>query len=310
MTTLSETSATASANGNRLARFGRQAHRWWWAVVERLDRPGRRWLLVVPGSLWVSGMHRAICLVHWQDGVWIHHYRGAKIPHAVLGRASPPSIFTAEARETFLWGYTPRAGDVVFDIGAGIGAETLLFSRLVGRTGRVVSLEAHPRTYERLARLCDVNRLANVIPLNVAAADAEGTLRISDLDHYLQNTVLDIESDGIEVPARRLDALAHDLDVTSIDLLKMNIEGAERLALAGLEEMIERTRHVCIGCHDFLADSGGPEEMRTKALIREFLVDRGFRVTARDDAADPWTRDYLYGVNTRTADDTPASTRT
>jgi FkbM family methyltransferase len=288
-------------NGNRLSRLRRQAHRWWWAVVERLDRPGRRWLLVLPASLWVSVAQRAPCLVHWRDGAWIHHYRGAKIPHASLGRASPPAVFTAEARELFLYGYTPRPGDTVFDIGAGIGAETLLFSRLVGRCGRVVSLEAHPRTYERLARVCKANRLTNVIPVPAAAAAADGRLRISDLEHYLHNTVLETETGGIEVQARRVDTIARELGITSIDLLKMNIEGAERLAIEGLAGIIGSTRHVCIGCHDFLADGGGSEQMRTKALVREFLVEHGFRVTSRDDAPDPWTRDYIYGVNTRMA---------
>ena len=254
----------------------------------------------MPGSLWVSVANRAPCVVHWRDGAWIHRYRGARIPHASLGRASPPAVFTAEARELFLYAYTPRAGDTVFDIGAGIGAETLLFSRLVGPSGRVVSLEAHPRTYERLARLCRVNGLANVIPLQAAASAADGTAAISDLRHYLHNTVVDSGSGGIEVQARRIDTVARELGITRIDLLKMNIEGAERLAIEGLGAIIASTRHVCIGCHDFLADAGGPEAMRTKALVRDFLVEHGFRVTSRDDAPDPWTRDYLYGVNTRT----------
>ena len=200
-------------------------------------------------------------------------------------------------RDLFLHEYTPREGDTVFDVGAGIGAETLLFSRLVGRSGRVVSLEAHPRTFERLARLCAANRLANVIPLQVAAADVDGEVAISDLPHYLRNTVVD--NGGIQVPSRRVDTIAQDLGIATIDLLKMNIEGAERLAIRGLEGIIERTRHVCIGCHDFLADDGGSEQMRTKELVREFLVDHGFRVTTRDDAQDPWTRDYVYGVNAR-----------
>jgi hypothetical protein len=120
--------------------------RYWQALVDRLDRPGRRALLVVPGSLWVSLSYRTPCLVYWRDGAWIHHARGAKIPHATLGRAAPPDVFTAQARELFLYGYTPRPGDVVFDVGAGIGAEALLFSQLVGGSGRVVSLvsfEAH-----------------------------------------------------------------------------------------------------------------------------------------------------------------------
>jgi FkbM family methyltransferase len=282
-----------------LARLRHEAHRSWWGCVGLLDRPGRRELLVLPASLWVSVARRTPCLVRWRDGAWIHRYPGGTIPHASLGGASPPAVFVAEARDIFLYGYTPRAGDTVFDIGGGIGAETLLFSRLVGRFGRVVSLEAHPRTYESLARLCRLNRLANVIPLQVAASDAEGMLAISDLEDDIYNTVVDPERGGIEVQARRVDTIASELGITSIDLLKMNIEGAERLAIAGLEGIIASTRYVCIGCHDFLADRGGSEQMRTKALVREFLLDHGFRVTTRDDAPHPWTRDYLYGVNTR-----------
>jgi FkbM family methyltransferase len=275
--------------------------RYWWAVVRRLDRPGRRGLLALPGSVWVSFKYRSPCLVYWRDGAWIHHYRGAKIPHAELGRAAPPSVFTATAREISLYGYTPRAGDVVFDIGAGTGAETLLFSRLVGASGRVVSIEAHPRTYKRMVDLCKVNELGNVTPLQFAVSDADGVIEISDLGSHLHNTIVGRDGNGIEVQARRIDTIATELGITRIDLLKMNIEGAERLAIQGMEKMLANTQHVCISCHDFLADDGGPEELRTKAFVRDFLADGGFRVTTRDEAADSWTRDYLYAVNMRRA---------
>jgi FkbM family methyltransferase len=275
--------------------------RYWWAVVRRLDRPGRRGLLTLPGSVWVSLTYREPCLVYWRDGAWIHHYRGAKIPHASFGRAAPPAVFTAQAREMCLYEYIPQAGDVVFDIGAGVGAEMLLFSRLVGPSGRVVSVEAHPRTYRRLVDLCKANGLPNVTPLQVAVSDADGAVAISDLDHHLRNMVLDADGAGIEVPARRIDTLAGELGIDRIDLLKMNIEGAERQAIQGMGGVLATTRHVCISCHDFLADDGGPEELRTKSFVRDFLVERGFRVITRDDAPDPWTRDYVYAVNTRAA---------
>jgi FkbM family methyltransferase len=254
-----------------------------------LDRPGRRGLLVVPGSLWVSATYRSPCLVRWRDGAWIHHYRGASIPHATLGRAAPPSVFMREARDLFLYAYTPQPGDVVFDVGAGIGAEALLFSRLVGPTGRVVSVEAHPRTYRRLADLCRANRLDNVTPLQLAVSDSEGEVSLADLDVHLQNRVV---SDGaLRVPARRIDTIAHELGVDRIDLLKMNIEGAERDAVRGLGALVAQTRNVVISCHDFLSD-----ELRTKDEVRAFLVEHGFEVTTREDVPEPWTRDYLYGV--------------
>jgi len=269
--------------------------RLWRKALEVLDRPGRRALLTLPGSVWVSWTYRAPCLVYWRNGAWVHHYRGAKIPHASLGRAAPPRVFTAAARELFLHEYTPRRGDVVFDVGAGIGAEALLFSRLVGPTGRVVSLEAHPRTYARLVDLCRANRLDNVIPLQVAASDRDGKLVLSDLAHHQQNAVVDRDEGGIEVPARRLDAIAAELEITEIDLLKMNIEGAERPAIQGLGALLARTRHVVISCHDFLAANGGSDALRTRSFVHAFLAEHGFRVTSRPDAPDPWTRDYLYG---------------
>jgi FkbM family methyltransferase len=256
--------------------------------VRRLDRPGRRGLLVVPGSAWVSWRYRKPCLVYWRNGAWIHHYRGAKIPDAALGRAAPPAVFTAEARELFLYEYTPGTGDVVFDVGAGNGAETLLFSRLVGSSGRVVSLEAHPKTYRRLVNLCAANALRNVTPFQVAASDADGTTTISDLGDYRHNTTMTTDG-GIEVPARRIDTIARELGLTRIDLLKMNIEGAERLALEGMGALLEGTRHICISCHDF---AGVP----TKESVTAYLREHDFAVTTRDDAPEAWVRDYVYAA--------------
>jgi FkbM family methyltransferase len=274
--------------------------RYWFAVVRRLDRPGRRGLLVLPGSLWVSFAYRAPCLVYWRDGAWIHRYRGTKIPHAELGRAAPPSVFTKEAREIALHVYTPGEGDVVFDVGAGLGAETLLFSPLVGSSGLVVSIEAHPRTYRRLVDLCKANGLVNVTPLQVAASDTDGTVAISDGTNHVRNTMLVPGPEGIEVPALRLETIAKALDVRRIDLLKMNIEGAEETALRGLGPLLATTRHVCIACHDFLADDGAPEELRTKAAVRKLLTKHGFDVSSRVDTMKPWARDYVYGINKRT----------
>jgi FkbM family methyltransferase len=260
--------------------------RYWWAVVQRLDRPGRRWLLVVPGSVWVSFLYRAPCLVYWRNGTWTHHYRAAKIPHAELGRAAPPDVFTRGVRDLFLFEYEPGRGDVVFDVGAGTGAETLVFSRLVGVDGRVVAIEAHPGTFERLVDLCRANALANVTALDVLVTDFDGETAVSDDGNHVRNARAD---EGIRVRARRLDSLARELELDRIDLLKMNIEGAETDALHGLGALVEQTRHVVISCHDFL---GVP----TRAAVCAFLAEHGFELTTRDDAPDPWTRDYVYGT--------------
>ena len=61
------------------------------------------------------------------------------------------------ARLRFLWGYKPRNGDVVMDIGAGVGEEVLMFSREVGELGKVICVQGHPRTYSCLEKLIKYN---------------------------------------------------------------------------------------------------------------------------------------------------------
>jgi hypothetical protein len=133
----------------------------------------------------------------------------------------------------------------------------------------------------------------------VAASAVEGDLVITDSEWH-SNTVLVGDGEGIRVPARPLDSLMQELGIARVNLLTMNIEGAERLAIDGMTWLIDRTDHVSIACHDFAADAGASDGMRTKALIRTFLTDQGFQVTTRDDRHEPWVRDFVYGVNART----------
>jgi FkbM family methyltransferase len=263
-------------------------------ALKTLDRPGGRTVLGGIASAGLTLKLRAPIFVRWRDGAWIYRWRGATLPHPVIGSALHPK----EASEVLFHEYVPKPGDVVFDVGAGVGDTSLLFSRFVGERGKVVAIEAHPETFEWLSRLCEINDLENVTPLQVAVSDREGEIVISD-EATLSNSMVDRgDADaGVTVPARRLDDIARELGIETIDFLKMNIEGAERLALGGMEEMIGRTRHVCISCHDFMADRGGSDRMRTKASVEDFLTAHGFSLTSRDAAAD-WIQSYVYGRNT------------
>jgi len=99
-------------------------------VVRSLDRPGGRTLLGLLASLRLTAKVRRPTLVRWRDGAWIYRWRDATLPHPVLGAAVHP----AEAYDVLLHDYTPRPGDVVLDVGAGVGDTTVLFSKLeIGR---------------------------------------------------------------------------------------------------------------------------------------------------------------------------------
>jgi FkbM family methyltransferase len=215
---------------------------------------------------------------------------------ATRGDASQqPVLLDDESREIFLHAYMPREGDIIVDAGAGHGTEVLTFSRLVGQSGKVIAVEAHPEAVNELRKLCDREELGNVELVHAALAATSGVTRISDLEEPVFNSTVTVMNNGISVPATTLDEVLRGLGIADIDLLKMNIEGAEVEALEGFTQGIRRTRHVCIACHDFLADRDGAEQMRTRESVRGLLERAGFNVTSQSHEL-PWIADYLYGA--------------
>lgn len=154
-----------------------------------------------------------------------------------------------------------RPGMTVLDVGAHVGYYTRLCARLVGPQGRVIAFEPHPRTHEVLRQ--NVAGLSNVTALPVALAEEEGQAELFDYLmmsasgslHYdeqmlsLQKSTLselDIAPRIREnFPVQRysvrtapVDALLPELAVARVDVVKMDIEGAEIGALRGMRATI------------------------------------------------------------------------
>jgi hypothetical protein len=144
--------------------------------------------------------------------------------------------------------------------------------------------------------MCEKNRLENVTLVQAAVVDQEREVQLSDSEEHEANSIIGVGS-GIRVPGRTLDYVLRSLGLSRVDFLKMNIEGAERLALSGMGEMAQKTKNVCISCHDFLANGGGPNELRTKADVISFLKQNGFAVLLRESDGRCNVRDFVYGLN-------------
>jgi len=262
-----------------------------------LSHRGVRWIAIP----WINQFARAyghgVREILFDRGVWIHEtsrgYFAYHQPYLRLDMSRMDEV----ARENFFWGYKPRAGDVVMDVGAGVGEETLLFSRAVGERGKVISIEAHPRTFRCLEKLVQYNRLENVIAVHQAVTEPScPVVTIGDSDAYLANR-LNSEA-GISVPARTIDAIHHELGLGRVNFLKMNIEGAERLAIRGMAATLEQTEVLCVSCHDFLADNARDDSLRTKSTVRQFLHESGFKVVERSEPDLPcYIRDQLWAYN-------------
>jgi FkbM family methyltransferase len=245
------------------------------------------------GSMLFSAKRRGPCLIRYSDGTWIHRYRTGVVVDSNIG-GQTTRVQDRDTWDVFLYGYRPKPGDTVLDLGAGIGGEVRVLSRLAGPSGRVVSVEAHPRTFRCLRRTIELNRLYNVTPLQCAVTGTPGTVLISDQDNHSANGLTTDRAQSLEVPGKTLPEIVKEFGLHRIDLLKMNIEGAELSVLESAREVLPRVRNLVVSCHDFLADNGGGESARTFAGVRALLGAAGYTIQTRPADARPWIRYYVY----------------
>lgn len=121
-------------------------------------------------------------------------------------------------------------GDVFLDLGAFIGIFTLVASRAVGRGGTIVAVEADPINFARLRNHLELNAVHNVTALNVGLSDRDEVLRmgLTQPDRRGTNSFLyqDI-GQGVAMQCRPLAEIVHDLQLTEIKGIKIDIEGFE-----------------------------------------------------------------------------------
>jgi FkbM family methyltransferase len=147
-----------------------------------------------------------------------------------------------------------RPGAMVVDVGANIGFYTLLLSQLVTDTGRVFAFEPMPLGLERLRTNLRLNAVRNVEVRAEAVAAGSGSARffLGPSDHTSISSLQPIEgAEVIDVPCTTLDAVL--TDCPRIDLLKMDVEGAEAHVLSGATETLRR------GVPHVIAEVNSPE---------------------------------------------------
>lgn len=260
------------------------------------DRFVDRRLLAAAGSVLLSARSGRRCSVRYDGGDWIHRYPDGVVVNTRLGGPTPDQ----RARHTddvFLFSYRPAPDDIVVDIGAGVGGEVCHLSRLIGSRGRVVSVEAHPRISRCLRRTVEYNGLSNVTAVGCAVVGEPGPVFIEDdVASHIRNRLTTEDRGGIEVVGRTLDEILRSLGIDHVDLLKMNIEGAELGVLEASVDALKGVDNLVVSCHDFLADSPDRAWQRTFAPVTALLRSAGYTIRTRPDDPRPWVRYYVYAA--------------
>lgn len=131
---------------------------------------------------------------------------------------------------------TLRAGDVFVDIGANVGYFSLLASQLCSK---VVSFEPNPRCLEQFNKNIELNKRSNIDVRPVGLSEKSGTadFHVTDASNIGAGSLRDGKGETFSI---RLDTLDANLQHESIRLIKIDIEGAEVLALKGASSILSR----------------------------------------------------------------------
>lgn len=156
-------------------------------------------------------------------------------------------------------------GSIFYDIGANVGIYSLLASRIVNH-GRTYAFEPAPKNIWYLQRHLELNHIQNVEVLELALSDRTGTAFFDVGENRFMGHLA--EEGSLCVHAVALDALLSEGKICPPNVIKMDIEGAELMALRGASRTFERFRPVL-----FLATHGREVETECRCLLESWGYD-------------------------------------
>lgn len=183
-----------------------------------------------------------------------------------------------------------RPGMTVVDIGAHGGYFSLIAASHVGPTGKVYAFEPHPANFRALQINIELNGYKNIDAVPNAVANRTGSMKLllnskgSDRHSLYEGDCLS-ETSALEIKATSLDDFLESQNWAHVDLVKMDIEGAEPAALEGMRLALQRS-----GIR-FLVTEFSPPSLKAAGFDPvEFLQELskvGFSVFALEEEKQP-----------------------
>ncbi|MEM8870700.1 MAG: FkbM family methyltransferase [Pseudomonadota bacterium] len=140
-------------------------------------------------------------------------------------------------------------GDTVIDCGANLGLYTLAAAGLVGTRGRVLAVEPQDYAARELRRSARASGFNQVDVAQVAISDSDGHAMLDVSTGATSASIVHRKDNGndgqgtaVKVPTRSLDSLVAEYRLTRLDLVKLDVEGAEEQALSGAILSLRRYR--------------------------------------------------------------------
>ncbi|MBI4598371.1 MAG: FkbM family methyltransferase [Candidatus Omnitrophica bacterium] len=226
---------------------------------------------------WFSRMRSGDFRLAWYNGLRVLAYPQDEVCRSIfLTRCYEPNEFAWLRRIL-------EPGMTVIDVGAHFGLYTLCAARAVGERGVVIAIEPSQREVERLKRNLDLNSVRNVRVRAEALhnTECEVSLAVAAEGHSGRNTLGEFADEDTWClrrearQARRLDAVVQEERLSSVDLIKMDVEGAELFVLHGALDTLLRFRPTLM---IELSDRSLQHQSATSRQVLEFLEGLGYRI--------------------------------
>lgn len=162
-----------------------------------------------------------------------------------------------------------KNGDTVLDLGANIGVYTLIFAKLVGKSGHVFAFEPDPTNFEILSKNVKENKHENVTLVQKAVSEKNDKIKlfVSKRNHA-SHRIFDSEEkrNSIEVDVITLDTYFKK-NKNPINFIKMDVEGVEGATLLGASNIIKNSKDLVIMMEYF------PKWIRKYGMNPEEILD-------------------------------------
>lgn len=189
------------------------------------------------------------------------------------------------------WHNLLRPGDTVLDIGGNVGYHALLAGKCVGSKGKVITFEPSTRIYSELLANINLNPSSNIEAKKLAVSDKAGSVDFYFAGENAEGNSSIIASHGgrktEKVDTVSFDEIAMMLPLISINLIKIDVEGAEGLVLNGLQRHLDALNTKCV---IFLEIS--PENIKNAKVMLEPFIKKGFHIK---QIANEYTTDFYSG---------------
>jgi FkbM family methyltransferase len=196
-----------------------------------------------------------------------------------------------------------RPGMVLMDVGANIGYYSLAAASQTQDEATIYAFEPEPQVLASLHDNIALNSFKSILPFDRALADKRGVLRLN-VDQANMGKHSLVQADGgnsrqIEIQTLTMDEFVREHGITRVDLIKLDVEGAEGMVLAGARDTIAKFGPVIFMEYtpDWLVRAGTD----TQRLFADFTA-LGYRFDLIDTRERCWKRvDYAELERLRTS---------